>query len=270
LAIEIFQNRYHKKFLHQLVSSQLDMDRLDYLRRDSFFTGVVEGVIGSARIIKMLDVANDRLVIERKGIHSIENYLMARRFMYWQVYLHKTSIATEFMLIKILERAKELSLNGEKLFASPSLNFFISNNINSENFYLNDEIITHFTNLDDSDIISAIKVWSNYNDKIISVLSNNFTNRILFKTQEQQPFSAEQYNNCLQKYSDCFGIKKQDARYFFGEQTLENNTYDIENDSISVLFSDGSIKDIAEVSDILNPIILNRNVKKNLLCYYKI
>jgi len=270
LAIEIFQDRYHKKFLHQLVSSQLDMDRLDYLRRDSFFTGVVEGVIGSARIIKMLNVADDKLVIEQKGIHSIENYLMARRFMYWQVYLHKTSIATEIMLIKIFERAKDVALKGEKLFASPFLNFFIENNINEENFEQNPEILENFANIDDSDIISAIKVWQNHNDKIISILSKNYIDRILFKTKEQPSLSVEQNDDLLQKYSDFFGINKNEAKYFFSEETIENNTYDIQNDGISVLFSDGYTKDISEVSDVINPFILNRNVKKNFLCYYKI
>jgi len=270
LAIEIFQDRYHKKFLHQLVSSQLDMDRLDYLCRDSFFTGVVEGVIGSARIIKMLNVADDKLVIEKKGIHSIENYLMARRFMYWQVYLHKTSIAAEIMLIKIFERAKEVALRGEKLFASPFLKFFIENNINEENFEQNTEILENFTNIDDSDIISAIKVWQNHNDKIISILSKNYIDRILFKTKEQPNLSIEQKNNLLKEYSEFFAISKEEAKYFFSEETTENNTYDVQSDGISVLFSDGCTKDISEVSDVINPFILNRNIKKNFLCYYKI
>jgi len=270
LAIEIFQDRYHKKFLHQLVSSQLDMDRLDYLCRDSFFTGVVEGVIGSARIIKMLNIADDKLVIEQKGIHSIENYLMARRFMYWQVYLHKTSIATEIMLIKILARAKEISLKGEEIFASPFLKFFIENNINEENFRQNPKILENFANIDDSDIISAIKVWANHNDKIISVLSKNYINRILFKTKEQPPLSVEQNDDLLKKYSEFFRIEKDEAKYFFSEQTIGNNTYDVKNDGISILFSDGYTKDISEVSDIINPMALKRNIEKNLLCYYKI
>ena len=268
LAIEIFQNRYHKKFLHQLVSSQLDMDRLDYLRRDSFFTGVVEGVIGSARIIKMLDVADDRLVIERKGIHSIENYLMARRFMYWQVYLHKTSIATEIMLIKILERAKELVSKGKKLFASPFLQFFIENNINEQNLEQDPKILELFTSIDDSDIISAIKVWQNDDDKILSVLSKNYINRILFKTKEQPVLSAEQRDDLLRQYAAFFEITKDDAKYFFSEEMIENNTYDVQNDGITVLYSDGCTKDISEVSDIINSFILNRNVKKNFLCYF--
>jgi HD superfamily phosphohydrolase len=270
LAIEIFQNRYQKKFLHQLISSQLDMDRLDYLRRDSFFTGVVEGNIGSARIIKMLDIANDQLVIEQKGIHSIENYLMARRFMYWQVYLHKTSIATEIMLIKILERAKKLSSNGEKLFATPSLDFFISNNINAENFNQKPEILEHFVNIDDSDIISAIKVWANHSDKILSVLCRNFANRILFKTKEQEPLTEFQTKELKQKYSEFFGINSDETDYFFSEETTISNTYEVKDDQIFVLFADGKIRDISEVSDIINPAILNRNVYKHFLCYFKI
>jgi HD superfamily phosphohydrolase len=270
LAIEIFQNCYHKKFLHQLVSSQLDMDRLDYLRRDSFFTGVVEGNIGSARIIKMLDVANDKLVIEQKGILSIENYLMARRFMYWQVYLHKTSIATEIMLIKILERAKQLSENGGELFATPSLKFFISNKINAENFYKIPEILEHFINIDDSDIISAVKVWASHSDRILSMLCRNFTDRILFKTKEQEPLTEMQNYDLAKKYSEYFGINMEDAAYFFCEQTLSSNTYEMKNDQICVLFSDGVLRDISDISDILNSVILNRSVQKHFLYYFKI
>ncbi|MDR1543141.1 MAG: HD domain-containing protein [Prevotellaceae bacterium] len=302
LAIKIFQNRYHKKFLHQLVSSQLDMDRLDYLRRDSFFTGVVEGNIGSARIIKMLDVADDNLVIEQKGVHSIENYLMARRFMYWQVYLHKTSIATEIMLIKILERAKFLHSSlpltkgeetetnnvreniaishtpsphkwreqGRAVFATPSLSFFLSNNINAENFCENPDVLEHFVNIDDSDIISAIKVWTNHSDKVLSILCKNFVNRVLFKTLEQAPMTEKQKQDLQKKYSEILGINLDETVFFFSEQTLSSNTYEVKDDKIFIQFTNGAIRDIAEVSDILNPAILNRYVQKHLLCYLKI
>jgi HD superfamily phosphohydrolase len=270
LAIKIFKNQYHKKFLHQLISSQLDMDRMDYLRRDSFFTGVVEGEIGSARIIKMLNVFEDKLVIEQKGIHSIENFLMARRFMYWQVYLHKTSIASEIMLINILRRAKFLSNNSQKLFATPALQFFLSNEINAENFLKNDEIIENFVEVDDSDIVSAIKVWAKHSDKVLSILSKNFTERVLFKTKEQPPLNTHQNNDLRQKYAAHFRVSHKEADYFFGQKEINNHTYDFEGDNINILFSDGSVKDILQVSDILTYSTLNQNIKKNLLCYYKI
>ena len=190
LAIRIFQDQYPKHFLHQLISSQLDMDRMDYLRRDSFFTGATEGVIGSARLIKMLDVYNDQLVIEAKGIHSIENFLIARRFMYWQVYFHKTAVAAERMLIKILGRAKELSLAGETLFATPALAYFLTQSVTTETFDKQSETLDHFIHLDDSDILSAIKVWADHNDVVLSTLSRHFINRKLFKTTTCEPLSA--------------------------------------------------------------------------------
>src|SRR5659263_70785 len=171
LALEIFTNSYPKKFLHQLVSSQLDMDRLDYLSRDSFFSGVSEGIIGAARIIKMLNIHNDKLVIEAKGIYSIEKFLVARRLMYWQVYLHKTSVAAEQMLLNILKRAKELAYKGELLFASPALHYFLYNEINEQNFLLSDEPMNSFALLDDSDVICSIKVWSSHSDIVLIHIS---------------------------------------------------------------------------------------------------
>jgi HD superfamily phosphohydrolase len=270
LAIKIFKNQYPKKFLHQLISSQLDMDRMDYLRRDSFFTGVVEGEIGSARIIKMLNVFEDKLVIEQKGIHSIENFLMARRFMYWQVYLHKTSIAAEMMLIKILRRAKAMSFAGENLFASPSLQFFLSNEINAGNFLKSDEIIEHFTEIDDSDIISAIKVWARHSDTVLSVLSKNFTERILFKAEESERMTEDKKTELRKKYAAYFTVNQQDADYFFEQKEINNNTYDVKDDNINIMFSDGTVKDISQVSDILTPGILNQDVRKNYLCFLKI
>ena len=182
-AIEIFTDTYPKHFLHQLVSGQLDVDRLDYLRRDSFFTGVNEGNIGSARIIKMMDVRNDRLVIDSKGIYSIENFLLSRRLMYWQVYLHKTAVAAEKMLINTLTRAKELASQGEKLFASPSLSYFLEKDATLADFENNGEALQHFVNLDDSDIWSALKVWTSHPDKVLSLLSNGMVNRKLFKIE---------------------------------------------------------------------------------------
>src|SRR5690554_6623257 len=175
-AIDIFTDNYPKRFLHQLVSGQLDVDRLDYLRRDSFFTGVVEGNIGSARIIKMLDVRDDRIVVESKGINSIENFLLSRRLMYWQVYLHKTAMAAEKMLINTLKRAKELSINGTELFASPALSYFLKHDSSLSNLNNNDFDISHFANLDDNDIWASLKVWSTHEDTVLSVLSDGMVN----------------------------------------------------------------------------------------------
>ena len=276
LAIRIFKNRYQKNFLHQLISSQLDMDRMDYLMRDSYFTGVVEGTVGSARIIKMFDIVDDNLVLEQKGILSVENYLIARRFMYWQVYFHKTSIAAEMMLKNILNRAKELCLNGEKLFATPSLLYFLkNNNINAENFLENEETIEYFVDIDDSDIVSAIKVWANHSDKVLSILCKNFTNRVLFKTSLVQESVDE---NTLAKYAyekeryivDKLRINAADGHYFSGYQIVENDTYNLQDNSIMVLLSDGSTKDLSQVSTILTPNSLNHDAEKNYLCYYKL
>ena len=183
LAIQIFKDAYPKRFLHQLESGQLEMDRLDYLRRDSFYTGVTEGNIGSARIIKMLDVADDRLVVESKGIYSIENFLTARRLMYWQVYLHKTSVAYEKMLISTLLRAKELASQGVELFASPALRFFLYNDINPTEFYNNPDCLENFIQLDDNDIWTALKVWSTQTDKILSTLRTGMKNLNIYKVE---------------------------------------------------------------------------------------
>ena len=192
LAIQIFKDEYPKRFLHQLVSGQVDMDRLDYLRRDSFYTGVTEGNIGSARIIKMLDVADDRLVVESKGIYSIENFLTARRLMYWQVYLHKTSVAYEKMLISTLLRAKELASQGVELFASPALRFFLYNDINPTEFYNNPDCLENFIQLDDNDIWIALKVWSTHTDKVLSTLSTGMINRNIFKVEiSSEPISKD-------------------------------------------------------------------------------
>ena len=200
LAIRIFRDEYPKRFLHQLVSGQLDMDRLDYLRRDSFYTGVTEGNIGSARIIKMLDVKDDQLVVEAKGIYSIENFLMARRLMYWQVYLHKTSVAYERMLISALLRAKELAARGEEVFASPALRFFLYNDIGREAFFDRPECLEHFVQLDDNDIWTALKVWCSHPDKVLSVLSPGMVNRRIFKVEiSSDPVACERKRE-LYKY----------------------------------------------------------------------
>ena len=268
LAISIFEDRYPKHFLHQLISSQLDMDRMDYLQRDCFFTGVAEGRIGSARIINMLNIHDDKLVVEQNGIYSIENFLIARRFMYWQVYLHKTSVAAEKMLIQILRRAQELAANGTHLEATPALRFFIENRIDTTNF--DDNALQQFVALDDSDLISAVKVWTANTDTVLSTLAKAFIDRHLFKTAIGQPLTDDERNALLQKYADHFKISLHEARYFFEEQTVTTSTYDNREEQILVLLRDGTVRDIADISDIIDQQFLEKHVKKTYLCHLPI
>lgn len=271
LAIQIFKDEYPKRFLHQLVSGQLDMDRLDYLRRDSFYTGVTEGNIGSARIIKMLDVADDRLVIESKGIYSIENFLTARRLMYWQVYLHKTSVAYERMLISTLLRAKELASQGVELFASPALHFFLYNDINHTEFHNNPDCLENFIQLDDNDIWTALKVWSNHPDKVLSTLSLGMINRNIFKVENSaEPIGEDRIKELTLQISQQLGITLSEANYFVSTPGIEKNMYDPADDSIDIIYKDGTIKNIAEASDMLNISLLSKKVKKYYLCYQRL
>ena len=271
LAIQIFKDEYPKRFLHQLVSGQLDMDRLDYLRRDSFYTGVTEGNIGSARIIKMLDVADDRLVIESKGIYSIENFLTARRLMYWQVYLHKTSVAYERMLISTLLRAKELASQGVELFASPALHFFLYNDINHTEFHNNPDCLENFIQLDDNDIWTALKVWSNHPDKVLSTLSLGMINRNIFKVENSaEPIGEDRIKELTLQISQQLGITLSEANYFVSTPSIEKNMYDPADDSIDIIYKDGAIKNIAEASDMLNISLLSKKVKKYYLCYQRL
>ena len=271
LAIQIFKDEYPKRFLHQLVSGQLDMDRLDYLRRDSFYTGVTEGNIGSARIIKMLDVADDRLVVESKGIYSIENFLMARRLMYWQVYLHKTSVAYEKMLISTLLRAKELASQGIELFASPALHFFLYNDITPTEFYSNPDCLENFIQLDDNDIWTALKVWSTHTDKVLSTLSMGMINRNIFKVEiSSEPISEDRKKELTLQISQQLDIPLSKANYFVSTPSIEKNMYDPADDSIDIIYNDGTIKNIAEASDMLNISLLSKKVKKYYLCYQRL
>lgn len=272
ICISIFKNEYPKKFLHQLVSGQLDVDRLDYLRRDSYFTGVTEGNIGSARIIKMLDVRNDRLVVEAKGIYSIENFLMSRRLMYWQVYLHKTAVAAEKVLIKTLTRAKELTIQGVELFASPALRYFLINDVNQTVFDKDrEEVLQHFVKLDDNDIWCALKVWADSEDKILSKLSSCIINRNLFKINiSNEPYTEEYIQTYIRQYMSEFEISEQEANYFFSVDTISTNMYNEVDDSIDILYNDGSIKDISEASDMLNIQLLSKKIDKYYLCYMKL
>lgn len=271
LAIKIFKNEYPKKFLHQLISSQLDMDRLDYLRRDSFFTGVTEGNIGSARIIKMLNVVNDSLVVESKGIYSIETYLTSRRLMYWQVYLHKTAVGYEKILVNTLLRAKDLIKKGHKLFASPSFAYFLENEVDSDFFNSHPEALEHYIQLDDNDIWSAIKVWQNHEDKILSILAQDLINRKLFKVEiYDSPVSEDSINDYKQKISEKLNINFEDAHYLMSVNTIQKDMYDIHDDQISILSKDGTLRDITEASEILNVELLSKKIRKYYFCYHRI
>ena len=270
LAIRIYKDEYEKRFLHQLVSSQLDMDRLDYLRRDSFYTGVTEGNIGSARIIKMLNVKDDHLVVESKGIYSIENFLTARRLMYWQVYLHKTSVACEKMLINTLIRAKELARKGEELYVSPALRYFLYNDVTRESFFTDDKCLDTFIQLDDNDIWCALKSWTTHSDKVLSTLSTGLVNRRLFKVEvSAKPFSRQYKSDLIERICTTLGVSKREAAYLHCAVTLEKDMYSPFDDHIEILYNDGSTCDIAEASDMFNLSLLQKKVKKYFMCYQR-
>lgn len=266
LAIAIFKDEYHKHFLHQLISSQLDVDRLDYLCRDSFFCGVTEGSVASARILKMINVKDNRLVVEAKGIYSVEKFLVARRLMYWQVYLHHTSVAAEQLLIKILERAKQLARQGKELFCSPALRYFLYNDVTAQVMQHQSQALYWYTMLDDSDLLSAIKVWSTEHDTVLRELCSAFTNRRLFKGERiAQPLTDEQRQQLCQQYATTFNITPQEAEYFFVEHVSTSNTYSEKGESIGILFKDGLVHDIAEASDMLNMETLTYKPQKRYL-----
>ena len=270
LALKIFKNEYPKRFLHQLISSQLDMDRLDYLRRDSFFTGVTEGNIGSARIIKMLNVVDDNLVIDYKGIYSIENYLTSRRLMYWQVYLHKTTVAYEKVLVNALRRAKKLTLEGKKLFASPALSYFLVNKVDAEWFHTHPEALEHYSQLDDSDIWSALKVWRNDDDKILSLLSEDLLDRHIFKVEVREvPPTDEEIAQLKVMLREKYAVTDEDTEYLMSLNTIQKDMYDIHDDHISIRYHDGTLKDITEASEILNVQLLSKKIRKYYLCYQR-
>ena len=270
LALKIFKNEYPKKFLHQLISSQLDMDRLDYLRRDSFFTGVTEGNIGSARIIKMLDVVDDRLVVNSKGLYSIENYLMARRLMYWQVYLHKTTVSSEKVLVNALLRAKHLAHEGKDIFATPCLKYFLYNDIDAEAFKNSEEAQKKYAMLDDNDIWSSLKVWTESKDKTLSILSSDILNRNLFKIEiTDKPADSEQIHGIRTKLADYFGISYEDARYLMSDGMIQKDMYDVNDEHISILFKDNTVKDISEASEVMNIALLSKKIRKYYFCYQR-
>ena len=267
LAIEIFEGKYPRKFLCQLISSQLDIDRLDYLKRDSFYTGVTEGNISSDRLIAMMNVKNDELVIEEKGIYSVEKFLIARRLMYWQVYLHKTGLVAENMLVNVLKRAKDLAEEGVELFASSSLKYFLYKKISEDNF--NDDTLEMFSKLDDYDVFSAIKEWSNHEDKVLSLLSKMIINRKLLRIEiQQKEFDKAILNNKIKNISQELSLSEDEAKFFVFSKRIINQAYQQEK-PIYILNKKGNLKDIAKASDQLNLQALTIPVIKHFICYPK-
>jgi len=268
LAIQIFKGDYDRKFMLQLISSQLDMDRMDYLKRDSFYTGVAEGNINSDRLLQMMNVVDDRLVIEEKGIYSVEKFLMARRLMYWQAYLHKTSLVAELILMKTLKRAKELVQKGITLQASDALLYFMENKVESESF--DSETLEKFSRLDDYDIISALKAWQYHSDRILSALSKMIINRDLLKIKVgADKFTSEELNELIATYSTRHDISSADARYFIFKGKIKNQAYSKDQEPIRIVKKDGSVEDVAEASDQLNLKALSKPVTKYYICFPK-
>jgi len=267
LAISVFNGEYHRKFLHQLITSQLDIDRLDYLKRDSFYTGVAEGNISSDRLIAMINVVDNELVIEKKGIYSVEKFLIARRLMYWQVYLHKTSLVAEYMLVNILTRAKELANQGVELFGSSSLKFFLYQKTDKNNF--DNKVLNLFSELDDYDVLSAIKEWTNHSDKILSKLSLMIVNRNLLKIEMfDEEVSNDHLSNTTSKFLKISKISEEEAKYFVFSGKISNQAYN-KNQPIKIASKNGTIEDIVNASDQLNLQALSKPVNKYFLCYPK-
>ena len=268
LAIQVFKGEYDRKFMLQLISSQLDMDRMDYLKRDSFYTGVAEGNINSDRLIQMLNVVDDVLVMEEKAIYSIEKFLMARRLMYWQAYLHKTSLVAELILTKVLKRAKELAIKGVSLSSSQALLFFMTNKIELENF--SDIVLDKFSQLDDFDIISALKEWQNHDDFILSSLSKMIINRDLLKIKlSSEKFPTDEIHQLLERFSKQNAVSVHDAHYFIFKGKIKNQAYSKDAEPIHILKKDKSIEDVVEASDQLNLKALSKPVTKYYICYPK-
>jgi HD superfamily phosphohydrolase len=267
-ALLIFKNTYSKPFLHQLVSSQLDMDRLDYLNRDSFYSGVSEGIIGSDRLIDMLTVHDGNLVMEEKGIYSIEKFIVSRRLMYWQVYLHKTVVAAEFMLIHALRRAKELIMRGDVLFGSPPLLFFLQNHITEQEFETNQEVLKNFALLDDYDILGALKIWQHCHDRVLSMLSFGIVNRNLFKIEiSRDPYSEDRVTLEKEIVKSSFKLTDDEVHYFVYTDVLSNKAYNENKQNINLKMKSGEIMDLSKASDNLNISALAQPVEKFFICY---
>jgi uncharacterized protein len=274
LAIEIFNNRYKKQFLHQLVASQLDMDRLDYLTRDSFFTGVAEGIVGIDRIIKMLTVWNDQLAVDSKGIYSIEKFLIARRLMYWQVYLHKTVVSAEFLLIYVLRRAKELWEKGIPLFTTPTLKIFLENRFTEKDFFENvvkegKKVLEWYALLDDNDILTSVKEWQSHSDKVLSELSKSLVNRKLFRIRlDDKPVSKKWKEKMLLQITKKITSDSKVSPYFLMTGEITNSAYNRNAENIKILFKDGKVKDMGKASDI-DLSVLTKTVRKYFASYPK-
>jgi len=270
LAIEIFNGKHPKKFLHQLVSSQLDMDRMDYLNRDSFYTGVSEGIVNYDRIINKLNVVEHNLVVEVKGIYSVEKFITARRLMYWQVYLHKTTVGIDYMITGILKRAKELYLRGEDLSCTPALHYFLSKKVDSAYFEQHEQALEYFTQLDDFDIIAAIKAWTENKDSILSKLCKQLVNRNLFKVElHNEPIQTEVLEAKKAAIKTSLKLNDEALSYFIGNGSISNNAYNVNSDNIKVLFGNGEVKDAAVSGDLLNISAMAKQVNKYFLCYPK-
>ncbi|WP_452220793.1 HD domain-containing protein [Lacinutrix salivirga] len=268
LAIQVFKGEYKRNFMYQLISSQLDMDRADYLKRDSFYTGVAEGNINSERLITMLNVVNDNLVVEEKGIYSVEKFLVARRLMYWQVYLHKTSVVGEQLLIRVLKRAKQLVSSGTTLEGSKPLQFFLNNEISSEEFDTN--ALDTFAELDDYDIVSAMKAWQYHDDFVLKHLCDMIINRKFLKIKvKKKPFENKQLDKHINRLVKDYTITKAEAEYFVFTDTISNQAYNEKQDNINILRKNGKITDIVKASDQLNLKALAQPVTKHYICYPK-
>jgi HD superfamily phosphohydrolase len=268
VAIEIFTNKHPKRFLYQLVSGQLDVDRMDYLNRDSFFTGVAEGVIGYDRIIKMLTVKDGDLMVEEKAIYSIEKFLVSRRLMYWQVYLHKTVLAAEMMLVKIIHRAKELINKGEKLSAaSHAFDFFLHH---AKEASAIEQHLDTFCRLDDNDVLATVKNWCSHSDKILATLCRSLTDRRLYKVKLQaEPFDETLVKEKINEAKDKLNIREEETNYFVFTGTTSNTTYNPLDERINILFKDGTVKDISMVDNALIQHNLSSTVKKYYICYLR-
>jgi HD superfamily phosphohydrolase len=275
LAIEIFRGTYSRKFLHELISGQMDMDRLDYLRRDSFFTGVIEGSVGSDRIIRMLNVVDDNLVVDEKGIYSLEKFLIARRLMYWQVYMHKTVLSSESLLVKILKRAKEIANEGSDLYSTPALRFFLYNNIGpsdltEEGKFTPSMISSNFTKLDDSDILVSVKYWSDHSDKVLSDLSGRLLRRDLFAIELQNvPFPEKRVNDLGNQARELISFDRGLEEYYVFTNSVSNLAYTPDAPVVKILLKSGKTADISTVSDMFDHRFLAERITKYFLCYPK-